>query len=327
MVTLHFKNVGQGDSIILEWEIAGEKRTGIIDCNIIDGNNPVLEHLIINKTSSIDFIILSHFHYDHFSGMADIFEYCVKNKIKVNTFYHSLTPFLSEIYNRIFTSQKLQKGIERFFSAYEIFDDFVKDKPPVSNYTKDLDLTNDIILSFLAPEGNVYEIMARQLSRKVNKITSSYADINRLSTIIKISNNTQAILLTSDAIKKSFIPLRQSITHEIILTQAPHHGSWSNIDEKFWNSIVKTNNCPIIFSVGNEPKDKLPNKETVAYFDSNGFDVYSTNSVFGINEYFGLASPGVKKKNSVLNSFSKLSNSPKKPQPSKYNGNHSFKLL
>jgi hypothetical protein len=43
-----------------------------------------------------------------------------------------------------------------------------------------------------------------------------------------------------------------------------------------------------LHGVRDEPKDKLPNTETVAFFDGNNFDIFSTNSVYGIKEHFGL---------------------------------------
>jgi beta-lactamase superfamily II metal-dependent hydrolase len=170
--------------------------------------------------------------------------------------------------------------------------------------------------------------MAKQLARKVNRITTSSADINKLSTVIKIYNNKYAILLTSDAVKKSFVTLRNSISHEVVLAQVPHHGSFRNIDEKFWDSVIKTKKCPAVFSVGDEPKDKLPNKETVAFFDIRGYDVHSTSSVYGINDYFGFSTSTQNPRSTILNTFSKLRATTQPNQPSsKYNRSHKFDLL
>ena len=120
--------VGQGDSIIIEWINNNQKHFGIIDCNLFQNSNPILNHLEQYSIKEIDFIILSHFHYDHFSGMADIFEYCIENNIIVKSFYHTIITELGQVYNRIFISQKLQRGVKRFVDTYENFDRFVKDK-------------------------------------------------------------------------------------------------------------------------------------------------------------------------------------------------------
>lgn len=286
MITIDFKNVGQGDSIIIEWEKNNKKLIGIIDCNNSDGGNPVLNYLLQNSITEIEFIVLSHFHYDHFSGMADIFEYCIQRKIKTKYFYHSLAPFIGEIYDRIFKSQKLKKGAERFINTLDVFRDLVVDCIPINCHLEKLNLTNDISLSFLAPKGKTYDIMAKQLKRKVNKITTTNADINKLASIICIEKNNECVILTSDAVKKSFRKITNKINNEVILVQAPHHGSINSIFPKFWTTIRKKTKCLSVFSVGYEVKDKLPDIETVKFFDINNFDIFSTNCVFGISDYF-----------------------------------------
>lgn len=328
MITIYFKNVGQGDSIILEWERDRKKCIGIIDCNLINDTNPTLEFLISNNVSEIEFIILSHFHYDHYSGMASVFEHCMKNKIKVKYFFHSLAPFVSEILNRILNSQKIQKSIKDFFETYQNFSDFIEDSIQITRHLKDLNLNETISLSFLTPDGRVYDKMQLQLARKVNQITTTSADINKLSTIIKIYNQEEAILLTSDSVKKNFVQLRNKITHEITLVQAPHHGSSASIDKQFWDSIKKIDKCPAVFSVGDEPKDKLPNRESVEFFANQGFDIYSTNNVYGIRDYFGYLPTITNPKTTILNNFSKLrATTTSKLSSAKFNGTHKFDLL
>lgn len=68
-----FKDVGQGDSIILEWDKDGKKKIGIIDCNKYFGANPVLSYIKNpeNKVEEIEFLILSHPHHDHFLDLKN----------------------------------------------------------------------------------------------------------------------------------------------------------------------------------------------------------------------------------------------------------------
>ena len=51
-----YKDVGQGDSIILEWEKNEEKKIGIIDCNRKGKRNPVLEHIVSGEYREIEFL-------------------------------------------------------------------------------------------------------------------------------------------------------------------------------------------------------------------------------------------------------------------------------
>ena len=330
MLELTFKDVGQGDSIILEWTDNGINKIGIIDCNLYNNQNPTLEYLRTKPESTLEFIILSHFHSDHFSGMADIFQHCIDNKIKVYRFYHTIYPCVGEIYNRIFTSKKTEKDADHFIEKLDEFLEYVDDSVPVTSHLAQFKLTDNLVLSFLAPTGKIYQKLAKQIARKVNRIVTTTADINKLSTIVSIEHDGKSILLTSDAVRNSFKILKNRITSELVLTQVPHHGSWASIDENFWTSIKQVGNCPSVFSVGDEPKDKLPNVETVAFFAMNNFDVYSTNNVYGIAQHFKLKpnNQANQLKRKVLSSFSNLRKPILQTVPAgQYNGEQRFKLF
>lgn len=130
--------------------------------------------------------------------------------------------------------------------------------------------------------------------------------------------------------KKIFVRLRNSINSEIVLVQVPHHGSIGNVDEAFWKGLKKVENCPAIFSVGDEPKDKLPNRETVEFFDQNKYEVQSTNLVYGLSTYFEKPTASVTgaSKSQLLDTFSKLRKTTVlRPVTDKYNGDKKFTLL
>lgn len=329
MIKITFKDVGQGDSIILEWYSDNILHLGIIDCKLKDDNNVVLDFLKTKQDYVIDFIILTHFHEDHFSGMPDLFKFCYQNKIKVKYFYHTIGPFIGEIYDRVFTSQKTTSLVESFFIELENFYKFIDDSIQINPQLKDHQLTGDHYMSFLAPLGKTFDEMSKQLSRKKNKIVTTIADINKLATILLITHKEQAILLTSDAVKKSFFRIRKNIEKEILLTQVPHHGSWPSVDEKFWGSLKKCEKCPAVFSVGKVPKDKLPNKTTVSFFDGNDYYIHSTNFVYGILDHFGTvsASTSSNQTSNTLNGFSKLRKSRININANRFIGDQSFTLL
>jgi competence protein ComEC len=307
---IHYNDVGQGDSIILEWEHLGTTHLGVIDSNVYRGTNPALEFLKVRDNYHLEFIVLTHFHDDHFSGMADIMKFCMEKKVQVKYFYHTLAPFILDIYNKIFTKMKLQAQVKTFFDAYETFSGFVVDVVPVNSHTAPIMLSDTIRLSFLAPLGKVYDRFTKQLSRKVNKVVSTAADINKLATIIHIEKGDESVLLTSDAVKNAFKSIRNKISSKAVLVQAPHHGSTYNIDEKFWLALKKDADSAAIFSVGDEPRDKLPNFEAVKFFSAAGYRIHATNYVYGIAQHFGPLGPPVPAKTTatslLLNSFSTL---------------------
>lgn len=329
MGSINFKNVGQGDSIIIEWEFEGKDKIGIIDCAVYENRNPIIDHLSHKSISEIEFVVLSHFHYDHFSGMPELFNFCVENNIKINRFLHTLGEQVLQIYDRIFTSKKIEKATIDFFHFLKIADKYIINDFAVNFHTAPFNLTNSISMSFLSPAEKTGRNIAKQINRKVNVKEFTYDDLNKFSTIIQIQNSDRSILLTSDSVKGCYRNLNNYIYKKVILVQAPHHGSIKNIYPNFWTELKRIDNCPVVFSVGYEPKDKLPNKETIEFFDKSGFNVFSTNPTFGISEYFGFSSPiniAIRNKTQLLNHFSKKINTIKRTSTinTKYEGDQVF---
>jgi len=89
LVEVVFRNVGQGDSIILKWVENGNSSYAIIDCNLFKGQNSVLEYVKHENVKEIDFMILSHPHEDHFSGFLQLLSFCNSNSIKIRRFLHT----------------------------------------------------------------------------------------------------------------------------------------------------------------------------------------------------------------------------------------------
>jgi beta-lactamase superfamily II metal-dependent hydrolase len=310
LIKVIFKNVGQGDSIIIEWEYKSKLKVGIIDCNIYYNKNPILEYLIARSITEIEFIILTHYHIDHFSGFSEVFDYCRNNKVFIKSFYHTLTPQVLQIYNKIFTSKKVESNSSKFFDSLDSLGEILINEVPTTRHIEPLLLSENINLAFLAPDGKIYRTIAKQLSRKVNKKTFYDADINKLCTVILIECLESGILLTSDASKDIFRILKGKVPIKISLAQIPHHGSFNNYYDPFWNNLLRINNCPAIFSVGDEPKDKLPHRQTVESIDKLGYNIHSTNIVYGIKEHFFDSTSShndiPKIKSNYLDHFSKL---------------------
>jgi beta-lactamase superfamily II metal-dependent hydrolase len=331
VIKVHFKKVGQGDSILIEWVENGEKHVGIIDCNIFGVSNPTLQYLEANSIKHIDFIVLTHFHVDHFSGLAEIFKYCIEREIKVKSFYHTLDLFVLDFYDKVYSRKRIDHIVTDFFKAFEEFDDIVGDKIQISRHLQDLKITEGITLQFLSPDGSLYQVFAKQLARKRAVLRVTYPDINRFSPIMIVKSSDEGILLCGDAIQKSFKSLKEYTLPKISLAQVPHHGSRSNIYEEFWVNLDRVDNCPAVFSVGDEPKDKLPNIETVSFLDSLNYYIYSTEAVYGIADYFGLPTkltPGARKKQRALNAFSRLvKNREEDSHNDRFNGDKIFELF
>lgn len=129
-----------------------------------------------------------------------------------------------------------------------------------------------------------------------------------MSTIILISNSHEGLLFTSDAPDRSFSQITKKITEKIKIAQVPHHGSSKNLAKSFWESIIKIEKCPAVFSVGEVKKDKLPNKEVVEFFENMNYFNTSTNFVYGLKEFHDSSALSISNRPSIegllLNPFS-----------------------
>ena len=309
MINFKFKDVGQGDSILIEWTKDNINHYGIIDCNLYNNKNPILNEVIDKKIKYLDFVVISHLHYDHYSGFADLFEHFINENIKIGIFFHTFNTEYFRIFSSILVTQKQWGVTNRFLNAFDKAEKkgLIKTIEVISPGLYPVNLTGSINLSFLSPNGKDYKDFAFQQARYLAKQTNTPPDFNNLSSIIQISDSIKTVLLTSDAPQKSFKRIISVIQKKVQLVQVPHHGSLKNLLPSFWQPLKIKSNCPAIFSVGDVKKDKLPNRSVVEFFDNRGFYNESTNYVYGIAEYYAPSSMIPPKALSLSLSLSALS--------------------
>jgi beta-lactamase superfamily II metal-dependent hydrolase len=330
LINVIFKNVGQGDSILIEWNSDNNFHFGIIDCNLYENQNPLLDEIIERDIKEIDFIILSHLHYDHYSGIPDLLQHCITKSIKIKYFLHTFTSDFTRILNLLFFSNKQQEITLKLLQNIEIAlkKNLIDTFDNVTINFKSVALSSTIQLSFLAPLGEDYMKLSRQRSHYENKRTTTIPDLNSMSTVICIKNENEKILLTSDATKKTFKRLTKLIDEKVVkLVQVPHHGSNKNLHDLYWTQIKKQKDCPSVYSVGDIKKDKLPNLEVVEFFEKNGFFNTSTNLVYGLLEYYGGSTKTNTGLSLSLSSFSRKKTTVTSSKPSdRFNGDQKFTI-
>jgi beta-lactamase superfamily II metal-dependent hydrolase len=292
VIEVVFKNVGQGDSVLLEWRNSGKLHYGIIDCNLYNGSNPLLEEIIFKNVPYLDFVILSHLHHDHYSGMPELLQHCINNRIKIGLFLHTFTNDFRKILTLIVNSQRVQSDTEKLLDNVQkaIKGKIILDQDGVTHNTRSLHLYGDVYLRFLAPTGNDEVSLSKQRIAYENKKSTTVPNVNIMSTIVEISNSSNSLLFVSDATKSTFKRIRNVVKKKVIMTQVPHHGSKYNLHQRFWFLLDKQTQCPAVYSVGDIVKDKLPDKDVVVFMESLGFNNTSTNFVYGLTEHYGGAS-------------------------------------
>lgn len=309
MLTITFKNVGHGDTIIAEWQNDyGEKEIGIVDCHREKGKtNMAIEHIRRSGYKKIRFMILSHPHNDHFSGFPSLLEFCKKNHISIERFWHTSAydpSFMGEFLNKItlddfidsFVNRKRDRSILRglFREIDNLHGSTVLKKAGIANDTSGLNLNKKLRLEYLSPSG--YDELKKYFNRTFQKSPEeefklkrreNNPEANLLSSVIMINTDNWNVLLTSDAVSFTIRRLTKrdwgSQDNRLVAVQIPHHGSKDSHFEKFWHKIQDREGVPAFVSVGG--KYGLPSKEIIKFFDKNYKEVHSTNLVGGFKEY------------------------------------------
>lgn len=278
-----FKNVGQGDSIILKWSYNGTKQIGIIDCKKISPYNPTLDYLKSIDINNIKFMILSHPHYDHFSGYRELLKYCDENNIAIENFL--LTCYQDVVYLK--TAVKSPKARTELAKLLHKIRQLRRDKDVIKHLThlnsdtKELFLDHEINLETIAPSTTELEYFLEKKLSLTEENQDSQPHGNWLSTILKIKGSDWYVLLTSDVelsvIKRLGHQKKEKLDSKLILCQAPHHGSSKNHSSEFWRNLDKRE-AKVAFSVGKNsyghPDEKVVNK-----FKDYNYEIFSTNRV------------------------------------------------
>lgn len=289
MVKIHFKNVGQGDSIIIEWKDKEVSKCGLIDCNLFDGRNPTLEFIKDSYYKNIEFIILTHPHYDHFSGIPELFNWCLINNININSFLIT-SEIVPEYITTALKSATAKSSLSKLFKlAREL-----RDKTNMAIYTINdnpdtCKVIEDWELSFLSPSSKEQDNFLRDVkSFSREEEFHNNPNGNWLSTLIFLKRKDECVLLTSDIEKDTLTRIKKDrkIYEKIILGQVPHHGSKKNNNQIFWSLVRRKENTPMAISVGKN-KYGHPSNHVLKIFEKLQYNVVRTdlnNTQINVNE-------------------------------------------
>lgn len=302
-----FKDVGQGDSIILEWSNNGIKKIGIVDCNLRGKNdNPVVAYLEKNKYRRIEFIIISHPHSDHYSGMLDLLLYAEREKVFIERI--GSTFMLGDLKDYFKYFEITPHETDLLVSIRKKWVQMIKSKNIGREETlmdgKTMRIDDDLTLISIAPsmqDVRDYQHIVK-LDSKVNVKEASRA-ANLLSTLIKVVYQHYNFLLTSDTEKGSFLRAYVNETHHFDginfhVCQIPHHGSKKNHAKKFWANILNFKIQNAVASAGQGYRH--PSLQVLKAFYNSGYEVYCTNIVSGMKDFAEI----ILAKQKALNMFS-----------------------
>jgi len=280
---------GVGESILAKLD---DSTYGIID-SFIDrktGNPRVLDYL--NKKSipltSIKFIVLTHCHHDHFTGLAKLVELCTNA-----TFYVSKAIGIKSFHVLISAYSRKVTSKHNYFK--EILDTFAELKKTnrkakmLTDVSKPILTHNGIRIQSFSPNVDTEKFLTPLYKRETAKflkgsgiklLTNGY---NYQSVVISIESDSYKILLGADQEFHRTIStigweaisnLNHFKTNKFDLFKVPHHGSDTGFDSTFWSRILKKES---ILSLTPYSRSGLPNAKMINTVKSFGASYLTSN--------------------------------------------------
>ncbi|MDD4210854.1 MAG: MBL fold metallo-hydrolase [Clostridia bacterium] len=254
---VHFVDVGQGDSIIIEFP---DNKKMIIDAGPSGSATKLLDYIdnnIFENTSNarFDYMILTHSDADHIGGADEVLDAYQVDKIyrpEIYATYNGLE--VAEAGRLAVDTQIYAKTIERVLTEPTIY-------PVEFSFAGEIILGGDgldaYIITFYSPSENYY------------------SDVNEFSPIIVLQYRNRAIMLTGDANTE----IEEEVVADYDLPQIDvlklgHHGSNTSTSSELLSEINVTY---AIVSAGEDNSYGHPDQETINRLIYSGV---SANNIF-----------------------------------------------
>jgi len=255
-LTAHFIDVGQGDSILLQFK----DKSFLIDGGPPGMGSPVEEYLRRQKITHLDLLILTHPHEDHIGGLIAVLEDLPVKKAIDNGENDS-----SLIYKRfraLIEKQNISYAPAHAGQEIDIDPDLRIEVlwPPFDGISGGLKRSDPSVIK------NTWEsILERVLS----------GDMNQHSLVLRLTYGRISILLMGDAdtvVEKSLVASGGNLSSQIL--KVGHHGGTSASSPYF---LKKVRPLVSIISVGEGNYYGYPTERTLSNLQAVGSSVYRTD--------------------------------------------------
>jgi competence protein ComEC len=245
-LTMTFIDVGQGDSILIEFP-KGKRMLidggGLYGDRFDIGKNVIAPFLWNKKIPRIDYLVLTHPDPDHLKGLN-----FVASHFSIGQFWDNGLRGDSESYFQL-VETLLSKKVERFS---------LNEKTP-------LQIINGVQISFLNPPGKLE-------SRRVGRNTSFF---NNHSLVMKLQFKNMRVLLAADIEKEvEYRLMREGYSLRADILKIPHHGSISSSTPLFLERVKPTY---AVLSVGERNIGRLPHPEVIKRYQQIGTRIFRTD--------------------------------------------------
>ncbi len=293
-ISIH--NVGRGSAVLVELPSSddGPKRIGIVDCFCgPGGRGPLMSELrSLEQTCelSIEFLVLTHMHADHFIGVDEILKrYGPKIKRFFDPGLDLEAVILAEFSMKDDFSNRARaeiKSIKRFKTRYAERV-FALCSPDVQIYA---DKAHDILVRSIAPNGGMLAHLERVMvkhfeavrnEKKLGNSEFKFArtsirnyNLNKTSSALQISTRGKQIVLGGDVLSSAWdLIFKSGVEIEADAFLLSHHGSSDAFPKKQWRSIIKENGHAIVSGCGKGQ----PAQEVLKFLQERGERIWTTN--------------------------------------------------
>lgn len=234
---IHFINVGQGDSILIQVN----NKNLLIDAGPKSSRKDLIDYLDDLKLKNIDYIIATHPHEDHIGGMAKVID-----NYTIGKFYAPKITHTSKTFEGMINSLK-RKNLKI---------------NTIIRGTNSIDLGNGTTFTVFPPEKTISE-------------ESSKINYNDYSPIIKLTYYNTSFLFTGDSeelSEKKLIENNDDIATNVL--KLGHHGSETSTSEEFLNRV---NPSIAVASLGYLNEYGHPHKKTLDKLKTKNITLYRTD--------------------------------------------------
>ena len=233
-LSVHVLDVNQADSILI---VTPNRKTVLIDAGEATNGLEVVKYLKSYGIDKIDILVGTHPHADHIGGLPEVIR-----QFEIGAFYMPAKLHTTATFEKVLLAAD-NKGLRITEAKKGI----------------DINLDNDITLSFLAPIGDDYD------------------NLNNWSAVIRLQFKNKVFLFTGDAealIEEELIKSNEADYLRANFLKVPHHGSKTSSTEGFLNIVSPE---VAVISLGRGNTYGFPHKEVMERYERRNILLYRTD--------------------------------------------------